>query len=273
MSEPHTGHARSGHARVPYDTVGEGRGELFVHAGVADRRMWDPQFAEVPDGFRFVRIDLRGYGSCELGVTSFSNHDDAIAVLDHLHIDEAVVVGCSIGGGVAMDVALAAPDRVAGLVLIGTKSPGYEVEPYEPPQWPDLVEAFEAGDFTRVAELDAEIWVVGHGRTIDDVNRQVFDLVVEMDRGPTSIETRRVELTVPIHPPRAKRMDEVFERTLVVVGEHDLPDIKESAAHLAETLSHHELVVIPGAAHLPPLENPLEFNRILFGFLRGFLQP
>jgi hypothetical protein len=47
---------------------------------------------------------------------------------------------------------------------------------------------------------------------------------------------------VPIHPPRAERTDEVFERTLVVVGEHDLPDIKESAGHLAETLSHHELV-------------------------------
>jgi pimeloyl-ACP methyl ester carboxylesterase len=68
-------------------------------------------------------------------------------------------------------------------------------------------------------------------------------------------------------------MDEVFERTLVVVGEHDLPDIKESAGHLAETLSHHELVVIPAAAHLPSLENPAGFNRILFGFLRGFLQP
>jgi hypothetical protein len=72
---------------------------------------------------------------------------------------------------------------VAGLVLIGTCSPGYEVEPYEPPQWPDLVEAFGAGDLT-LAELDAEIWVVGHGRTRDDVDRQVFDLVVELDRVP-----------------------------------------------------------------------------------------
>jgi pimeloyl-ACP methyl ester carboxylesterase len=164
--------------------------------------MWDPQFAEELDGFRFVRIDLRGYGSCELGVTPFSNHDDVLAVLDHLHIDEAVIVGCSIGGGIAIDVALAAPDWVAGLVLIGTSSPGYEVEPYEPPQWPDLVEAFEAGDLPRVAELDAEIWVVGHGRTRDDVDRQVFDLVVELDRVPIATETKggRADRA---HPPAA----------------------------------------------------------------------
>jgi len=273
MPESPTGHAPSGDALVPTDTVGEGRAVMFVHAGVADRRMWDPQFAAVPDGFRFVRIDLRGHGSCELGESPFSNHDDVLAVLDHLHIDEAVVVGCSIGGGVALDVALAAPERVAGLVLIGTTSPGLETEPYEPAQWPEQVKAFEAGDLARVAELDAEIWVVGHGRTVEDVDRRVLDLVAEMDRTAIANETRRAELTVPIHPPRAGRMDEIFERTLVVVGEHDLPDIKVSAGHLAETLSHHELVVIPGAAHLPSLEQPTAFNHVLFGFLQGFRQP
>src|SRR3970282_1845174 len=138
MPESPTGHVPSGCALVPTDTVGEGPAVMFVHAGVADRRMWDPQFAAVPDGFRFVRIDLRGHGSCELGESPFSNHDDVLAVLDHLHIDDA-------------------------------------------------------GDLARVAELDAEIWVVGHGRTVEDVDRRVLDLVAEMDRTAIANETRRAE--------------------------------------------------------------------------------
>ncbi len=270
MPKPNTGFAASGDGRIAYETAGEGMAVLFVHAGVADRRMWDPQFAAIPDGFRFVRIDLRGHGDSELGEVPFSNHDDVIAVLDHLGTDSAVVVGCSLGGGTAIDVALTAPDRVAGLLLVGTDSPGYEAEEYEPPQWQELVRAFEAGDLERVAELDAEIWVIGHGRTLDDVDRSVFDLVVEMDRIPLSTETRRDQLTVRLDPARAERMDEISVPTMVAVGEHDLPDIRESAGHLAGALSHHELVVIPGAAHLPSLEQPEEFNRVLIGFLRSF---
>lgn len=262
--------APSSTARIPYESVGEGTAVVFIHAGIADHRMWDPQFADVPEGCRFVRLDLRGYGESEVGDSPFSNHEDVIAVLDHLDVDRAVVVGCSMGGGTAFDVALAAPDRVLGLALIGSGSPGFEPEEYEPPQWPEAVEAFERGDLRRVAELDAEMWVVGHGRAIEDVDREVFDLVIEMDRVPLSTETRRDELTVALDPPRAGRMGEISVPVLVIVGEHDLPDIREAADHLARTLGHHEAVVIPGAAHLPSLEQPEMFNRALTGFLHSF---
>lgn len=175
MSESHIGHAESGDARIPYETVGEGIAVIFIHAGVADSRMWDPQLESVPDGFRFIRLDLRGSGNAEPATTAFSNHEDVLAVLDHLGIESAVVIGCSMGGGTALDVAPAAPDRVSGLVLIGADSPGFEPEAYEPPWWPEAVAAFEAGDMRRVAELDAEMWVGGHGRSLDDVDRSVFD--------------------------------------------------------------------------------------------------
>jgi pimeloyl-ACP methyl ester carboxylesterase len=248
----------------------DGRAVVFVHAGIADRRMWRHQLDAVPDHYRFVSLDLRGHGDTRLTGERFSNHDDVLAVMDHLDIFLAVLVGCSMGGGTAIDVALIAPHRVEGLVLVGTSSPGFEPDEYESPQWPDILKAYEAGDMERVAELDAEVWVVGYGRDRAEVDEGVIAEMIEMDLIILPDEERRDELLVPIDPPRAGRMDEIEEPILVVVGEHDLPDVHQAARHLAETRSHHEVVVIPDAAHLPSLERPEDFNHALFGFLAGF---
>ena len=181
-----------------------------------------------------------------------------------------MVVGCSMGGGTAIDVALAAPDRVRSLVLIGAWSPGFEGPDaeYEPKQWPDVVTAFKNGDLDRAADLEAEIWVVGVGRRRSEVDIGVLDLVRTMDRKALETEKAREELAVPLDPPAAERMGELKAPTLVVVGEHDLPDIRAAAIHLADGTSDEPPVVIPGAAHLPNLEQPAAFDRVLHGFLR-----
>jgi pimeloyl-ACP methyl ester carboxylesterase len=243
---------------------------VFVHAGIADRRMWRHQLAAVPGDCRFIALDLRGHGDTKLTGERFSNHDDVLAVMDQLDIFSAVIVGCSMGGGTAIDVALAAPHRADGLVLVGASSPGFEPDDYESPQWPEILKAYEAGDLGRVAALDAEVWVVGYGRERSAVDERVIDEMIEMDLIILPIEERRDELLIPIDPPRAGRMDEIDEPVLVVVGAHDLPDVQQAARHLAETRSHHEVVVIPGAAHLPSLEQPEAFNGALFGFLQAF---
>lgn len=266
-----SGFAHSGDAMIAWSSAGEGlNAVVFVHAGIADRRMWRHQLAAVPDGFRFVSLDLRGHGDTRLTDERFSNQDDVLAVMDHLDIFQGVLVGCSMGGGTVIDVALAAPHRVDGLVLIGTSSPGFEPDNYEPPQWPEILKAYEAGDMDRVAALDAEVWVVGHGRDRAEVSEDVIAEMIEMDLIVLPGEERRDELLDPIEPPRAGRMDEIDEPVLVVVGAHDLPDIHQSGRHLAETRSHREMVIIPGAAHLPSLEQPEAFNEALFGFLDGF---
>ncbi len=135
-----------------YRENGEGHLVLFIHAGVADSRMWIPQIEAVPDGFHFVAFEQRGFGRSEVGTNEYADHLDALAVLDHFTADTAVVVGCSIGASTALQVTIEAPNRVAGLVLIGANSPG--VEPpngyYEPPQWPKAVKAFAAGDLETV---------------------------------------------------------------------------------------------------------------------------
>jgi len=269
MPDSTSGYAPSGDARIAYETAGAGQPVIFIHAGIADRRMWRSQLAEVPPGLRYVSLDLRGHGATALTEARFSNHEDVLAVMDHLDIDSAVVVGCSMGGGTAFDVALFAPDRVSGLVVIGTGAPGFDVDEYESPQWPEVLKAYEAGDIARVAELDAEIWVIGYGRSRDEVDPEVMDTMIEMDLVILPMEDRRDELLIPLDPPRAERWNEIAAPTLVMVGEHDLPNCRQSAELLAGALSHHDPIVVPHAAHLPSMEQPEEFNRALVGFLQG----
>jgi pimeloyl-ACP methyl ester carboxylesterase len=268
MPETVPGFAHSGEARIAYDTAGDGLAVVFIHAGVADRRMWQHQLSAVPEGFRFLSVDLRGCGQSDLPDESFSNHEDVLAVMDQLGIEKAVVVGCSMGGGTAIDVALASPTRVMGLVLIGTGSPGADIEHYEAPQWPGIIEAYEKGDFDRAAELEAEVWGVGYGRDKDAVDPAALTLLVEMDRALMPNEERREELLVALDPPRADRTGQVAVPAMIVVGEFDLPHVRQAADHLAATLGDGNAVVIPDAAHLPSLEQPRAFNEALFGFLR-----
>jgi pimeloyl-ACP methyl ester carboxylesterase len=90
-----------------------------------------------------------------------------------------------------------------------------------------------------------------------------------MDRALMPNEERRDELGVALDPPRAERMGDIAVPALIMVGDHDLPDVRQAADHLAVTLGDGMAVVIPDAAHLPCLEQPETFNRALFGFLEG----
>lgn len=255
--------------RVYYREAGSGRPVVFIHAGVADSRMWSPQLEATPEGHRFLAIDLRGYGKTPLGTNVFKADQDVLAILDFFRFPRAILVGCSIGAGVALDVAIRSPGRVSGLVLVGGNSPGFEPPDgyYESPQWPEAVKAYEAGDFDRVAQLDAEMWVAGYGRTIDQVDRDVVNLLVEMDKTALGNEDLREKLQEVDVSARTERIASIEIPTLVVVGEYDLPDIRQAADDLAAKLSDGPAVVIPDAAHLAGLEQPAAFNDALFDFL------
>ncbi len=263
------GKAPVGSEKMYYRGAGSGSPVVFIHAGIADSRMWLSQLEAVPDGLRFLAIDQRGYGRTPLGEEMFKADTDVLAVLDFFRFDTAILVGCSVGSGVALDVAIKAPDRVSGLVLVAANSPGFEPPDgyYESPQWPEAVKAYEAGDFDRVAQLDAEMWVAGYGRTIDQVDPDVVDLLVDMDKIALANEDLREKLQEIDTAARTAGINRIEAPALVVVGEYDLPDIRAAADDLATKLSDRDAVVIPNAAHLPNLEQPEAFNDELFEFL------
>ena len=252
-----------------YEVSGEGEPLVLIHEGIADSRMWDPQVAAFAGRHRVVRYDLRGFGRSRLEPGKVSFRGDLLALLDHLAIDRAALVGASLGGGIALEVALTAPERVRALVLVGTGLPEHEWSPEMQAREEEEETALERGDVEAAIEMNLRVWVDGPGRIPDDVDPAVRALVREMLR-------RMYELQLPLgdsvsvqrlDPPISARLDEIQAPTLVVLGEEDVPDIHQIGRRLAGAIQSARLATIPNAAHLPNLERPDEFNRLVLGFL------
>ncbi|HKE51495.1 MAG TPA: alpha/beta hydrolase, partial [Actinomycetes bacterium] len=111
------------------DESGSGTPVMLLHAGVGDSRMWDPVVERLRDRYRLLRYDARGYGRTPAPTAPFSMLGDLLAVLDYFGLDRVHLVGCSMGGQISMDCAIAHPDRVRTLTLLAPGLSGYE--------WPD----------------------------------------------------------------------------------------------------------------------------------------
>ena len=105
-----SGFINAGKAQLYYETAGQGTPFVMIHAGVADSRQWNNDFASFARNYQVVRYDMRGYGKSEPVDGEFNHLDDLVAVLNTLFIQVPVVImGCSMGGGIAMVFALTYP--------------------------------------------------------------------------------------------------------------------------------------------------------------------
>jgi 3-oxoadipate enol-lactonase len=241
---------------------------LLLHAGIADSRMWKPQIDVLEGaGHRVIAPDLRGFGEHRLEPAPFSYVRDAEAALE----GPAALVGCSLGGRVALELAVHRPDLVERLVLIAPGFPGWEWAEETRAGWAAEEAAYEAGDLETAAEESVRLWVDGPGRSPEEVDpamRAAATAMVlrsyEMQEGAWEAGADEEDV---LDPPIAGRLDDVRCPTLVLVGDHDVADMQGIAAHLAGSIEGARLVTIPNAAHLPSLERPEEVNELLLGFL------
>lgn len=229
--------------------------------------MWQHQLHL--NGYRSIVFDQRGFGRTDWVAEDYSNRDDILAVLDHLEVERAVLVGCSNGAEAAMQVAIVAPARVGGLVLIAAAPRGWEPEGgwVDPESWKKSVSAFESGDYDAVASFDAELWLAGPDRHLEDIDPDLVNLFRDMDLKPTRTEAERIPFIQTLEPPTDQQLDLIEAPALVVVGEYDTAQLHEAAGYLAGRLGDRPHIVIPDSAHLPPLEQPEAFNTELAGFL------
>jgi len=258
-------------AGLAYDVDGDGPAVVLLHEGICDRRMWEPQIGPFTEaGYRVVRHDLRGYGDSELLSGPLSNTGDLEALLEHLGIERASLVGVSYGGRIALEFTILHPDLVEALVLVGAGLRGAD--------WSGEMETFgeeeerllEAGDVDGAVELNLRMWVDGPSRGPDEVDPDVRERVREMQRRAFEVQLPVPEAgpDSPFEPPATARLDEVQCPTLVVVGELDQPDILRIADLLAEGIPGARKAFIPGTAHVPSMEKPEEFNELVLEFLR-----
>jgi pimeloyl-ACP methyl ester carboxylesterase len=256
-------------ARFGYDDEGAGSAVVLLHAGIADRRMWRGQLAALAGRHRVIAPDLRGYGDSELPPAPFAHHDDVIGLLDALGVERAALVGCSFGGKVAVDTALAYPDRISALALLGAPVSGNEWSEETEQLWEELVGEVDPEDFTATATGEVRFWVVGPTRRPEDVDPGLIDFAEEMDRRALAAEQALSAVEVgELDPPAIDRLGELRMPVLTCAGADDLADIRRLADRIAAEAPYGtRLPDVPDAGHLLPLERPEPVNAALLDFL------
>jgi 3-oxoadipate enol-lactonase len=230
---------------------------ILVHAGIADARMYRQQVETLAPA---RALDLPGFGQTPLASDSV---DYRQFVRERLPSEPATLIGTSLGGTTALELALESPERVAALVLVGSGLDGHE--------WSEELRAFgeeeesalERGDLEAAVEANVKLWLA------DDADPEVRALVADMQRSAFELQRGYDDLRIErIDPPASTRLGAIRVPTLVVTGDEDVRDIHEIADTLAAEIPNAERAHIAGAGHLPSLERPDDFDRVVLAFLQ-----
>jgi pimeloyl-ACP methyl ester carboxylesterase len=252
-------------ARIAYDVEGTGEPVLLVHAGVANRSMWDDQVAALTDAYRVIRHDTRGYGETETDAVAFSNRADIAAVLDAVGETSAHLVGLSRGGQISLDFTLEFPERVRTLTVVAGGVSGYE-SPAELPAetWDPVETMWKQKEWEALADWETAFWADGPGQSPDrvpEVRRRVHDWVL------TNYRAEKEEgQPQPLDPPAVGRLGHLSAPLLVMLGTLDEPSTVDAMRYLARTVPGARLEEFE-SAHMVNLEHPDRFNRVLREFL------
>ena len=263
----------SGRANLAGVEAGDGPAVVFLHAGVADRRMWRDQMDHLAENHRVIAYDRRGFGETRYRAEAFSHVGDLLALLDHLAIGQAVLVGCSQGGRVAIDFALTHPGRVSGLFLVAPAITGAPSNQDFPPAVEAVLEllqeAEEEEDLDRINLLEAWLWLDGPASEEGRVGGPARDLFLEMNALALDAPDPGLEENPAAAPPAYARLAQLGQPTQVIWGDRDFPHMQQRCVHLVQAMPQALGTVLAGTAHLPNLEQPALFNHHLSAFLEG----
>jgi pimeloyl-ACP methyl ester carboxylesterase len=238
--------------------AGDRQPVVLLHAGVADRRSWYSVTDALSPTIGAVAYDMRGYGETS-GVTyGFSHLDDLAAVLDQVASGPVWLVGSSMGGEVAIDAALASPDRVAGLVLLAPAVSGAPEPTIFDTDTDRLVRMWEAaqtsGEIDEINRVEMWLWLDGPSAPEGRVSGPARDLALAMNaialKNEIPEESGKSGITA------WSRLEEIEMPVTVACGSLDLPFMIARSKELADWLPRSRFEMLEGMAHLPYLEQP-----------------
>jgi pimeloyl-ACP methyl ester carboxylesterase len=252
------------------EQAGAGSPVVLVHEGIGDSRMWEPQWESYAERFHVVRFDMRGFGQSPPAVGTFSLAGDVVELLEELALGPVSLVGMSLGGAVAMETTVARPDLVSKLVLGGPGLRGFEMSDETTQGWADEEAALERGDDDEAVEINLRMWVDGPSRSPDQVDPEMRRKIGEMQRRIIDL-WREAGAEDGDYQPLAEdwreRLAEIAVPTLILVGELDRSEMLAIADQLEAEIPNSRRKSIAGAAHVPNMEQPQEFDRLVLEFL------
>ncbi len=256
--------ARPG-ARLVYEVAGDGPAVVLVHGFGLDMRMWDPQVGPLAARFRVVRYDCRGFGASGPfdPAVPYTHADNLVALLDHLAIEEAALVGLSFGGLVVLQAALAAPARVRGLVLLGAVLDGV--------RW-DAASAQALREVTRQVQAAGVLagraaWLAHPLFAAAGERPGLAARLAAMVAGYPGQHWLGQDPHRPPDPRPIDALEDVTVPTLIAVGQFDVPGFREMSAVLARRIPGAQYHVVAGAGHMINMEQPAAVRKLLIRFL------
>ncbi len=258
----------AGGARLRYRDEGAGPALVLLHGWTLDLEMWEPQVASLRRALRLVRLDRRGHGQSS-GVPA-PEHDalDLAALCRHLALERVALLGMSQGARGALAFAAADPARVSCLVLDGV--PDFDSAPLSEDDVPiadyrALVQAGGLGAFHRAWAAHPLMRL----HTTDPHRRVLLETLIR--RYPARELLQEAVSAAPCAA--AIPFESVRVPTLLINGAGDLPSRLAAAARLRDRLPRAEHALVPGAGHLPNLDNPERYNALCRDFLARASHP
>jgi 3-oxoadipate enol-lactonase len=261
------GYVDAAGGRLYYEASGAGHHLLFVHADVADYRMWDEQIAAFSRRYRVIRYDKRGFGKTTSEDGAYSPRADIVALLAHLGVARTFIVGLSNGGALALDYTLEHPEMVDGLVVVAGGVSGFEAAPTEDEQrlFKTYAELQERQDTAGLLDLQVHVWCDGpfqpDGRAPAAVRERIRQMIsANMRNHHEKLQPSELE------PPALERLGEITAPTLVLLGVYDFPETNAAMELLAARVSGAQLAAFE-SAHMVNMEQPERFNARVDEFL------
>jgi 3-oxoadipate enol-lactonase len=231
-------------ARLRFRDEGAGPALLLIHGWTLDLDMWEPQAQELSGSFRIIRHDRRGFGLSTGRPSLADDVTDVLALCKHLRLDAVAVVGMSQGARVAAHVAAGNPRLVSRVIFDG--APAGVVIGHDGP--------------SDIAIASPEEWRKHPLTQLRNAEHQnLLDRMLARYRPDTSVPA-------PLPPIEA---GSIRAPALIISGALDLASRMSAAAALARSLRGSERVIVPGAGHMPNLDNPPVYNHLLRQFLRN----
>lgn len=251
---------------LAFDDTGGGRHALLlVHGFILDRHVWDDVVPALAGESRVLCPDLRGFGDSPTPVEGvpYTHADDLAALLDERGIDDVVVVGLSMGGWVATEFTLTHPARVRGLVLVDAVLRNHPF-PYG---WNKNIGAVYRTGRAQGYDAAMALWLADELFAFERSVPALASRLPALVSGYQGFHLLHDDPHPAMDPPAVDRLSEINVPTLVIVGEHDLPDFHAMAATLSTKIPgavHH---VVSNAGHLAHLAAPDEFVSLLRAFV------
>jgi pimeloyl-ACP methyl ester carboxylesterase len=247
--EKHSGHLDVGGGKIYYEECGAGASIVLLHDGLLHSVTWDAVWEPLCRKYHVVRYDRRGYGRSDVPKAPFLPTEDLQKLLTQLKVQQAVVAGNSSGASLAIDFALAHPESVEGLFLIGPVANGKDVSQSFIDRGRKNNEPLENGDIKAAAEnWSNDPYIIGERH--DGTRNKLREALVE---NPQNLKYTG-EFEMPNEKPSASRLGEIHVPTLILVGELDISDVHAHAGAIEDGITGSQRDVIINSGHLVQLE-------------------